>query len=69
MYLGDKKDVVQSAAFTTPTVSTSRPVASGTFPKPGGSGTSLFAMLAGPFFADIEAHGIYEEFLNADDNI
>ncbi len=69
VWLGDKKDVAQGATSATPTASTSRPAASGTLPKPEGSGASSSATLAGRIFADTQAHGMYEEFLNADDDI
>ncbi len=67
--LRDKKDAAQGAASAAPTASTSRPATSSTLPKPEGCGSSLSATLAGRIFADTQAHGMYEEFLNADDEI
>ncbi len=67
--LEDKKHAAQGAASAAPTTSTSGSAASGTLPKPEGSGTLLSATLVGRIFADTQAHGMYEEFLNANDEI
>ncbi len=67
--LRDKKHAARGVASTAPTTSTSGPATSGSLPKPEGSGASSSAMLVGRIFADTQAHGMYEEFLNANDEI
>lgn len=67
--LGDKKYAAQSAVSDALTGSTLSLAASGTLPKSKGSGVSLSVTLAGSIFTDTQAHGMYEEFLNVNDNI
>ncbi|WP_375449249.1 hypothetical protein [uncultured Nostoc sp.] len=67
--LRDKRHTAQGAASVAPVSSTSNPAANGTLPQPEGSGASLSATLASRIFADTQANGIYEEFMNADDDI
>ena len=67
--LGDKKHAVQGAASAAPAPSTSGPAGNGALPQPEGSGVSSSAALASRIFADTQANGIYEEFMDADDDI
>ena len=69
MCLGDKKHAPQGAASAAPAPSTSGPAANGALPQPEGSGVSSSAALASRIFADTQANGIYEEFMDADDDI
>ncbi len=69
MCLGNKKNAAQDAVSTAPTASTSNLIASGTLPKPESFDALSFTMLAGYFIVDTQAHGIYEKFLTADDDI
>ncbi len=69
MCLEDKKYIAEDAAFAAPTASILGPAASGTLPKPEGSGASLSAILASRIFTDTQAHDMYKEFLNANNMI
>ncbi len=61
--------MAQGTASDAATTPTSGLAASGILQKPESSCTLLSAIFTGRIFADTEAHGMYEEFLNADDDI
>ena len=67
--LVDKKHAAQGAASAAPASLTLGPAGNGALPQPEGSGASLSAALASRIFADTQANGIYEEFMDADDDI
>ena len=69
MCLRDKKHAAQGAASAAPAPSTSGPAGNGPLPQPEGSGAPLSVALASRIFADTQANGIYEEFMDADDDI
>lgn len=67
IYLGEKKYAVQVAAAAASTTLALGPVVSSTPPKLESFGVSL--SVTAHIFADTQAHGMYEEFLNTDENI
>ena len=67
MYLWDKKYTAQGAAFATLIASTLDSAISSTLLRSEGFGASLSAING--IFVNIQAHAMYEEFLNANDNI